>query len=333
MAVGLGTCIAPIPVEAASVAADALEEEHGGGLEGFEVQGDEALLDGAVFSVEGEAEDVLGSAHGVHEHDSAERLVPSPDADLDLVVGALRQVVAGVPVVPDNGLQDLEGPIGHNLKRLQRGVRHAGTMGRVLKRLAVAIEGFTEGSRTLGAVVRFPDVVRAPPERVWSAIVDPAVRRDGSPIYTEAVVEKGRPGAIGTISLYRTKRAAWHEVLLESERPVRALFEVREAAKGTLMGAHRWELQSIQVGTMVVLDVRARNLWEVFLNRYVRRWFYRKLVDSVKWAVEAKPTSVVDQPAPAPPPETVPEPPPMPAAEPDPRPAAPARKVRPKKKK
>ncbi len=146
----------------------------------------------------------------------------------------------------------------------------------------------------------FPHTVRAPPEEVWRALTDPSARRGDGAYFLEAGVEKGRGGTIGSVMVFRTKRRAWREVLLEAERPQRLLCEIHYGDAGKMLGSMEWRLQPISLGTLLVLDVKGRNFWEAVVNHYVRKYFWRRLVREVKRSVEPPPVSVLDAPAAAP---------------------------------
>jgi uncharacterized protein YndB with AHSA1/START domain len=188
-------------------------------------------------------------------------------------------------------------------------------------------DGFKRAPALSAAVPEFPDVVRAPPERVWQALADPEARRRGGFIL-EATLESGRAGTADAVALYRTKRGAWRERVLESDPPRRLLVEQRDAATDRTRATMGWRLEPIQMGSLLVLEVQGKGFGEaVTIWAWRKRW-YRKLVEAVKRASEAS-----EETPPAPAPDVPPAPEAAPVAKPEPQPASKAPKKRAPKKK
>lgn len=158
----------------------------------------------------------------------------------------------------------------------------------------------------------FPDVVRAPPERVWQAIARPEARRSDNFI-VEATLETGRPGDADAVALYRTKRFAWKERVLQAEPPLRLLVEQRDATTDRTRATMSWRIEPIQLGSLLVLEVQPKGFGEAFTTWAWRKRWYRKLVEAVKRASEAteetpRAPAPADEPAPGEPvEEPVPE--------------------------
>lgn len=137
-------------------------------------------------------------------------------------------------------------------------------------------------------------MVRAPPADVWSVLVDPQARRDGSAFLREAEPEKGRPGTAGFTVAYRARRRAWREAVAEVERPRRLVVEASDAKTQRAWGRLEWRLEPIDLGTLLVLEVRASDWKQALLDRLWRRSFWRRYVAAIKGASEPEPASVFE---------------------------------------
>jgi uncharacterized protein YndB with AHSA1/START domain len=140
-------------------------------------------------------------------------------------------------------------------------------------------------------VPEFPDIVRGTPEAVWRVLTDPRARSASGHFYTEAALEAGEPGTPDAVVLYRTRRQAWREVVLQAQPPERLLLERRDATTDRTRATLAWRIEPIELGSLVVLDVQGKGVAQVLLARYVHRRWYRRLVEAVKYAVEGPPTS------------------------------------------
>lgn len=134
----------------------------------------------------------------------------------------------------------------------------------------------------------FPDVVRAPPEKVWRALVDPAERARVGGFLIEASMEGGRIGAVDSVAFYRTAKTSWRERILESEAPSRLLVEERDAADRT-RATMVWRITPIRMGSLIVLEVQGKGMGDAARVRLLDKARYRRLVEAVKLACEGAP--------------------------------------------
>lgn len=139
-------------------------------------------------------------------------------------------------------------------------------------------------------MAEFADIVRAPPETVWRALIDVGRRGEWPRLYTSARQEEGQPGSLGSVALYETRRTRWREGVLESDAPQRLRLEVRDAADGRAVATLEWRLRPIQLGTLLVLRVRSNAWFQRLGDRAWRARRHRRLLEALKRSVEAGPT-------------------------------------------
>lgn len=142
----------------------------------------------------------------------------------------------------------------------------------------------------------FPDIVRAPPERVWRALVDPRERARADRFLAEARLESGKVGEAESVSLYRAGKQSWRERILEAAPYERLVVEERDPATDRTVATLAWRIEPVQLGSLVVLRVEAKGMGAAVHARTLGKGRYRRLVEAVKFAVEGYPSTRFEAP-------------------------------------
>lgn len=142
----------------------------------------------------------------------------------------------------------------------------------------------------------YAQVVHAPPAKVWSEVIERSAWGERERVFASAEREEGQPGEVGFRVLYRAGRRVWKETLTEVEPQSRVAYAVHAEPGGRNEVTLEFRMQPIQVGTLLVLEVRGKTWFHSKLVQYARGFWHRRLLEAVKRRSQPKPKEPVASP-------------------------------------